>query len=818
VATLTLTNETLETNLRTEKNKTATLTNEKAELKIKVKVLESSKVVNNHIISNLLLEKTSVELQNEKNKELMKEIKKQKVELKKTDNLLKLEQKENKQLKQAVSVYASQLSEAHKRIMQLSNSLKLIQSELESERAFNTESRQIAANVRNLVEIIPVHSSIRSSTIRRLGAGLSGVSASRVLGVSPSAVSKARNSRDNGVLLSIIRDPLRFYAPRVDVQLIIQFWLVNCAVPSGSKRTVIDYTIGYRVPVHIQRISTLQLHVQYLAVATNPYVSYPTFKKYKPFNVRKKRLPTKADLIDLCPHCTLWKKLMEKQKLGTPLTTEEKVKFEELLLHRHVSWTQMQNYLNTRQLVENDPEHKKVLIVQDFTKLYVGGVKYNSLMISILVYCPKEQRHIWLYFDFVQKGGGGLQDHAFVRDVWLHILGKRDFKNPIKSKLDTNIQELLKDKQIFVFSDGARQHFKQGKTISFWAYLSKLTGVILDINFYGSYHGHNVCDAHSCHIKLCILRAINARGLENMQIFEEYLEELIQLKNIHILLIEEDEINRSVSPSVFSLYIERYLHNTRHIHRCISEGDSYLCYHLSNDKNPAIVIKHPNDEQLKVHAILCEEVAKEREEKQKKIQVLNEEKEKETEKIKKSMPTLPKMKEKKQKTQEIREAVDKLYTYNPNQLNPFEKLEIAPKKNKKKAAVPVSRHKPVSSASPNIGFEVSKAPAKKIPAKKLAAKKPAARKKGKRKLVETISDSHDSVYDKFSENWDDEDGEFVPATNTNLETLVGDIEHNKEMRKLQQNELIVDQHGLKESSQLYMYLQNSQNLPVYETN
>jgi hypothetical protein len=67
------------------------------------------------------------------------------------------------------------------------------------------------------------------------------------------------------------------------------------------------------------------------------------------------------------------------------------------------------------------------------------------------------------------------------------------------------VEEFLKGKKIIIFSDGAPQHFKQKKTVSFWAQIQMEAQVFLQVHFYVSYHGHNVCDAHASHMKLKIL-------------------------------------------------------------------------------------------------------------------------------------------------------------------------------------------------------------------------------------------------------------------------------------------------------------------------
>lgn len=69
-----------------------------------------------------------------------------------------------------------------------------------------------------------------------------------------------------------------------------------------------------------------------------------------------------------------------------------------------------------------------------------------------------------------------------------------------------NLRELFVKKIKYIFNDGAPQHFKQKKAVSFWAALQMELGINLNMHFYVSYHGHNVCDAHASHMKLSVLR------------------------------------------------------------------------------------------------------------------------------------------------------------------------------------------------------------------------------------------------------------------------------------------------------------------------
>jgi hypothetical protein len=97
---------------------------------------------------------------------------------------------------------------------------------------------------------------------------------------------------------------------------LIAFWYEACPVPSGSKRTIFDYTTRKRVPVHVQRKTTPNLHKEYCERNPEHNCCIVTFIKYKPFNVKLQTLPTKANLIDLCPYCMIYKQLLEKKKRG----------------------------------------------------------------------------------------------------------------------------------------------------------------------------------------------------------------------------------------------------------------------------------------------------------------------------------------------------------------------------------------------------------------------------------------------------------------------------------------------------------------------
>jgi len=76
--------------------------------------------------------------------------------------------------------------------------------------------------------------------------------------------------------------------------------------------------------------------------------------------------------------------------------------------------------------------------------------------------------------DFVEEGKGGNQDYFFVRSVWRWLLeADEELYHTYVSSEQLNPRDLSRGKKVVIFSDGAGQHFKQKKTISFWVELQE---------------------------------------------------------------------------------------------------------------------------------------------------------------------------------------------------------------------------------------------------------------------------------------------------------------------------------------------------------
>jgi hypothetical protein len=345
-----------------------------------------------------------------------------------------------------------------------------------------TINEKLANNCASLVKIIPPSSSIRRGVINVLSSGIPVTKAATHFGVSASTISRAR--KDQTTSLETIWKKPRIGTPRVDKDRITEFWLQSCSVPSGSNRQIKSKEGEGKVHVHVQRKTSPDLYKEFKSNYPNLKCSFPTFYNYKPYNVKMKRLPTKADLIDQCPHCLIVKKMIEKQLRGEKLTKKEEKLFAEKLLHKENSYKQMNFYVNKK--INSLRDNNVLLVVHDFSKLYLDGKRYNDLMVSVLTHDPIEDKIQWLYFDFIEEGKGGKQDFYFVRSIYRWLFGASDINFTYKTNSPESIdpRTLFAGRKVIIFSDGAPQHFKQKKTVAFWIDLQRELHIKLEIHFF----------------------------------------------------------------------------------------------------------------------------------------------------------------------------------------------------------------------------------------------------------------------------------------------------------------------------------------------
>ena len=127
------------------------------------------------------------------------------------------------------------------------------------------------------------------------------------------------------------------------------------------------------------------------------------------------------------------------------------------------------------------------IIVQDFSKFYTKSGKVSDL---VVVLYSKDENLQWKYLDYFSKDN---QDFYFVQMVWMHLLGE-------SKEINEQCQKLI------IWSDGAKQHFKQAKTLYWFSHLAATSGKQIIWNFFASNHGHSICDSHTGNGKQQIAR------------------------------------------------------------------------------------------------------------------------------------------------------------------------------------------------------------------------------------------------------------------------------------------------------------------------
>ena len=88
----------------------------------------------------------------------------------------------------------------------------------------------------------------------------------------------------------------------------------------------------------------------------------------------------------------------------------------------------------------------------------------------------------------------------------------------------------------------------------------------VDIYFFVSYHGHNVCDVHACHIKLRILRLIRKFSLANFRRKGQLMDAVSSIKNTHSFVLPTDAIKRDDSEPVLAKMLDKPLRGIRSFH------------------------------------------------------------------------------------------------------------------------------------------------------------------------------------------------------------------------------------------------------------
>jgi len=223
----------------------------------------------------------------------------------------------------------------------------------------------------------------------------------------------------------------------------------------------------------------------------------------KPRQIRLAPLPTKSTWMGGCPHCQRMKELLSKM----PLPIDQLVELEQLQKHAQLSQHQIEFFKERKQQLRS----KQCIIVQDFSKFYVTDGKVNDLILTI--YWKQDGELKWKYLDHFSKEK---QSFAFVRAAWVRLF--------------EDTEELKDFDEIEIISDGGPQHFKIGKTLYLFSTFHDKYNKLITYHFFGSYHGHSICDSHTGVQKQNLLRVERATQKQTPNM-EAVVNQATKLKN-----------------------------------------------------------------------------------------------------------------------------------------------------------------------------------------------------------------------------------------------------------------------------------------------
>jgi len=194
-----------------------------------------------------------------------------------------------------------------------------------------------------------------------------------------------------------------------------------------------------------------------------------------------------------------------------------------------------------------------MLLVLDFTSCGVPHAKSKNLFVNDLI--------ITIYENKEDKVSDQKQMFAFVEgalvDFWQTYIPHRI-------------------KKVYIFSDGGPHHFKIWKTINCFHYLVKMFEIPVEYDFFESYHGSSLCDAHAGHVKKSIRYLIqNGTKITELPDLKQKLEKL-ELKNatFEILAPLETTIvtDRKRTPGLKKFY--KFLYDGKVINMFLRASDN----------------------------------------------------------------------------------------------------------------------------------------------------------------------------------------------------------------------------------------------------
>lgn len=324
----------------------------------------------------------------------------------------------------------------------------------------------VATNAVNLVEKLPQNSPIRRPLVKELSHDVDKEKFMELFEISTATYYRCQQEPDDNILFLKYPTNVTKDCMSEEMAKIIAAFL-DQAMPFVSGR-------NYR----IQSGTFQYVYDQYkLYLKDISYEGKPVAKSYLRKCVCKDNV-RKIVKVDICPICS-----------GT---TKKKYTNEEIEDHKQLCKLQKQAAMKHLKDLRTGVISGHV-IVQDFTQVQLSPSGFIQDL--ILVHYEKEEGFQELkrtYYHYI-GGNGDSNNLHFVKGCWNDLLAKIDFKD---------------HEEIRIWSDGSRKHFKQSGQLKYMMEIQnqfRARGIVLQYNFYGSYHGHNACDAAAWHAKRLLI-------------------------------------------------------------------------------------------------------------------------------------------------------------------------------------------------------------------------------------------------------------------------------------------------------------------------
>jgi hypothetical protein len=261
--------------------------------------------------------------------------------------------------------------------------------------------KQLVDNLASFLQEIPHNSGIRESIVNGICSGIGHNALVRRLSIGDGTVQRAKKMETNHLVKITYR--ITPSVERIDSQLKkrVQMWMLDMTVPkSGDKRTV-SIPMGNGIKEirarHSLKATKISFYMQYVAEwyltgQEDDIVSFSTFKRWIPKEIRKEKWNAADDKVDECPHCAEHNTKMDALKVELNLLEKDKAKLQgQLTRAKKQELAAIEDRIKEIQVLLNEKsEHietshiqrgafrnlkanfdiETLIVVQDFTKHY----------------------------------------------------------------------------------------------------------------------------------------------------------------------------------------------------------------------------------------------------------------------------------------------------------------------------------------------------------------------------------------------------------------------------------------------------------------